>query len=291
MKSSFLKAASVLMVLGVALCGQAFAMPSDAESNTAQLTKLFPEGFGLEAVGLPVTLGFGSTADYVIDRNFDEGIDIDEGIWYGGNVYWDPLENVHLSTFFGVADFTLGNVRINNDTTTRMILKTNTDFAVGGGGKVDILQFDLLPDLPKMNLFASGGYRWTSGNVTDVTSGSFNAVSQALNVEVNEWQATLGVSQKFDNPLSFIGWNGFSAVPYVGVQYNDATLNVSGTSVLPNDARVPNQSVKTGARDSDNVVGVATGLQLIGFSNQLSVSVEGRFITETSVSLNGHFRW
>ncbi|MBI3252533.1 MAG: hypothetical protein HYZ52_04365 [Candidatus Omnitrophica bacterium] len=275
---------------------RAFAMPSDADLNTYQMTPLLTSK-DQPWMGMwgPWAVGFGTSADYVIDRNLDDATDVSEATWWGGNVYWDPLDKVHLDVFLGTANLKLGNTPISNNTTTKVVLKTDSQFAVGVGGKVDLIEVDLLsgifPGLPKANIYGSGGYRWTHLAVDTASIGVVDAVIEDLEVEINEWQTGIGIAQRIDNPLGFIGINGFSITPYVGVQYNDLDLNISGTSSLPADATNPRETVQTGHRNGQDSVAVATGLQLITFGDRLAVNVEGRFIAETAVSLNGRIRW
>ena len=293
MRSKFF---AILAVLLVAACGTSFAMPSGADSDTGQLTKVFPPEMSLpeKVWDIPLTFGFGSTADYVIDRNLDDGSDINDAYWAGGNIYYDPAENVHLDLFLGVAEFNVGSVPVNDSLTTKVYLDTDADFAVGGNGKVDITQFAVIEGQPDMELFAGGGYRWAKADVEDIQAVSGGPVSFDLQVEVNEWHGMVGVSQRVNDPFKlWFGWDGcnFAWVPYVAAQYSDLTLNISGVSVLGRASEYPGQSVLTDTADSDDKVAVVAGSQILAFGDKLSIGVEGRFIAETSVSVNAHFRW
>ncbi len=295
MKSKLLAIAMAVLVVSAATCVKSYAMPSGADSDTSQLTKVFPAEWSLppDVYGVPLTFGFGSTTDFVIDRNLEDSSDLSENVWTGGNIYWDPHSKVHLDLFLGTAWMKVGTVAINNNTTTKVSLTADGAFAVGGSAKVDITEFQVIPEQPAMKLFAGGGYRFTNPDVDSIHA-SFDAVSEALNIEINEWSATLGVSQRINDPIkTWFGWGGlnFAWVPYVGVQYTDLDLNISGTSDLPTASSLDRQSVKTGHLNSDDVVNVVVGMQIISFDDKLSIGLEGRFIAETAVSLNGHFRW
>ena len=296
MKSKLFAVATILVVCGMFVGGRAFAMPSDADSDTSQLHKVFPAEMSLppDVDGIPLTFGFGTTTDYVYDRNLDNDADLDENVWTGGTIYYDPDPKVHLSVFLGSAWLKVGSVPINNNTTTKVTLDADAAFAIGGGAKVDVIQFDVISDQPQMNLFVSGGYRNTNPSVKKADGGGFNARSQSLALEINEWQATAGVSQRINNPVKlWLGWDGcnFAWVPYLGVQYTDLDLNITGVSVLPSGGSTISQSVRTGHYSADEVVNIVTGMQIIGFDDKVSIGVEGRFIAETAISLNARFRW
>lgn len=302
MRSRFFGLMVVFSVLAFFAGGQAFAMPSDADLNTAQMTKLAPASWSPEGWGFPLTLGFGATGDYVIDRTLDDNSDISEGHWGSGNLYWDPLENVHLELFAGVAEMRIGSVGINNtdaaNSGTKVELESEAGLAVGGGGKVDILEFPFFPhywpDLPKMKLFGAGGYRHAGQMDVDEIHAGFDADRQDLQIEVNEWQATVGVSQQWNNPIGRLGWGdwlNFNVITYVGAQYSDLQVNISGNSAIPVNDLGGDKNVKTGTRNSDVPVAVVAGLQILSFSDTFSVNLEGRFIAETAGSVSGHLRW
>ena len=288
MRSKFLAAVLLVVAMGLSVSGLAFAMPSSTDSDTAHMTKLMPEW-----ASLPITLGFGATGDYVIDRKLDDGSALSDTSWYGGNVYWDPLDNVHLSAFVGAANFRVGSVRINSDTTTKVELTTDTTFAGGGDAKVDVWQFPAFGNKHDVNMYATGGYRHGGqANVNQIHAG-FDARAFDLQVEISEWHAGGGISQQWDNPLDWFGWTWlkFSAIPYVGCEYSDMDVNISGNSSMPSNEVFPTRQVKTGHLNSDTKVAVVTGLQLLTFNNTWSVDVEGRFVAETAVSVSGHVRW
>ncbi len=270
-----------LILAGPALlwASLAFAMPSDADLNTYQMKCLVDSG-------CPFAVGAGAVGDFVLDRNLEESEDL-EASWYGATIQFDPVSQAHLSLFLGVAEFDLGTIRINpaSATTTRTVLKTDTDFAVGGSGKVDIISFPVVPNQPNMWLFGSGGYRFSNPDVESVRRGTVDASSFSMEVEVSEWQAALGLSQRWDNLLGDLDF-----ITTAGVQYSDLEVDITGTSAFTQPGATT-QSVLTGTRESDEVVGVFAGLQLMLPGDQWSVAVEGRFVAETAVSVQGRLRW
>ena len=279
-----IKLSAFIFLFAFLAAGSAFAMPSDADSNTYQLKGLFGD------VIPGVAIGFGGSGDFILDRNLEDASDL-EATFYGGNIYVDPHEQVHLNLFLGAGDIKLGNVPIDNgNTETKAELETETDFAIGASGKVDVFSFPLFPDEPNSWIFVSGGYRYTHPDVDEVTRGGFVAADPTftMNIEYSEWMATIGWSQAFTKWIE-----GVTFMPYVGAQYSDVRVDRNGvgkflTQAQPNGQ---NQSVLTDDPNGDDVVNVICGIQILGFDNQLSVAVEGRFVAETAVSVSGHLRW
>ncbi len=269
-----------------------FAMPSDADSNTAQLKGTIGEAVHLnQPIDLgwgPIAIGFGATGDFVLDRSL-EGTDLStdtgdlEAMWYGGNFYFDPIDRVHLNLFVGVANIQVGGLSISNNTTTKVEIESETNLAGGSSGKVDIIEFAVFPDLPLMQLFVSGGYRYANLDADSASRLGNRTLNLDTNFELHEWQAGGGVSQR-------INWSGLGWVIYVGGNYSDLDLNVSGDTKYPIGGG-STETVQTGHLESEEVVGVFCGLQILGWEDRLSVTVEGRFIDETAVSVNGRLRW
>ena len=257
------------------------ASPSEADSNTAQMK-------GGET---RFALGLGASSDFVMDRGLKKNEKLSVN-WYGGNIYFDPMDKFHLDFFLGAADVSLGSAHINNNETTIAELATDTTFAGGVGAKYDIADFEMWPDEPQAKLYASMGYRITSPDVSDATLGgeripgnSNPTSSLSMNIELQEWHASLGISQRING-----WWKGVSLMPYAGVQYSDVSMNLSGTGVFPGHFGQI-ESIRTGDVNSNDVVGVFVGLQVLSLGDRLALSVEGRFVDETAFSANGRFRW
>lgn len=288
MRIRFLFALVLALFIVLAANGVTYAMPSDADSNTAQM-----------AGDLPFVLGLGASGDWVLDRNLendrDQGEDM-ESKWYGGNIYFDPFPQWHLNLFLGVAEIELGSLGMTglsatepfgavNTLGTRGSLETETSFAIGGSTKVDIINFPVFPDQPNMEIFGVGGYRYTSADVDEAKRGPTPATTLEMNVELHEWQGGGGVAQRIKNVIP-----DFELITYVGSAYSDVSLNLSGTNTFARSSG-PNQTIVTGKRESEDLINVFTGLQVLTPGNRWTVNVEGRFINETAVSVDGRFRW
>ncbi len=257
------------------------AMPSDADSNTAQMRGGWAE----------FPLAIGTSGDFVLDRPLNNGEKIDSTDWYGADIYFDPIERLHLNLFLGAAQGGFKDLRLNLSTGGLVtgvtgIGESDTAFAVGLGAKGDVLEFDLLPDRSKAELFVSGGYRRTNPDL-ESARGSNGLQPTALNmeIEIQEWQIGAGVKQRFDDLIP-----GISFLPYLGVKYSDVDVDLRGPSSFPAGPGVT-ASIVNGSRESNDVVGLFLGLQILGWEDRLSFAIEGRWVEETAVYLNGHLRW
>jgi len=157
---------------------------------------------------------------------------------------------------------------------------------MGIGSKVDVVEFSVVPDQPKMEIFVSGGYRFTNPDI-DSAVGTDGSTPTLLDMEVDiaEWQVGGGLKQRFNNIIPGIG-----IAPYFGVKYSDVDIDLGGTSSFAAAPGVT-ASIITGSRSSDDVIGLFVGVQILGWEERLSFTVEGRFIDESALYLNSHIRW
>lgn len=278
MRSKFVGVILFLLCVAVSAGSPAFALPSDGDLNAAQLVGEFP-----------YHLAFGGTGDYVIDRNLEAEEDL-EAVWYGGNINYDPVDQVHFNIFLGGASLRLGNVQLDTDVNTRTYLVSNDGFAAGVGAKWDFWEFSIIPDQPNMQVYTSGGWRFTDVEI-ESSRGDPTPVALDIDVTVHEWQAGVGVSQRINDPFGIIGLPGVHLVPYVGVAYSDINVDLDGSSLYPQASTSANQAIVLGNRDSSEKVAAVAGVQILSFSDRFSVGIEGRFIAETAGSVTGRVRW
>lgn len=257
----------------------AMARPSDADSNTWQMKS--PES--------AFALGIGISADFV-ERDLEAGVDVLDNNWWGANIYFDPMERWHFNLFLGVTEAEMRDLPLslsNGGVTTVLgIGETETAFGMGIGSKVDIVEFSVVPDQPKMEVFASGGYRFSNPDLDSaVGTNGLNPTILDMEVDLAEWQVGGGLKQRFDNIVPGVG-----IAPYIGVKYSDVDIDLNGTSSFPAAPGVT-ASIITGSRSSDNVIGIFLGVQILGWDERLSFAVEGRFIDESALYINSHIRW
>ena len=280
MKKRFVVALMVVLTTSLFSSRCLLAMPSDADSNTAQMKG--------EWVQFP--LATGASADFV-ERDLDNNEELNSTHWYGANIYFDPVERLHFNLFLGAVQGDLDNLRLVLSTGVPVpnvvgLGDSDTAFAIGISSKADVVEFNLVPNQPNAQLFVSGGFRYAEPDLNSAR-GSNGLQPTALNMKVglSEWQAGGGIQQPLENIIA-----GVVFAPYIGVKYSDMNVDLSGTSSFPAGPGVT-VSIVTGERKSDEVVGLFLGLQILGWENRLSFDVEGRFIDESAVYINGRMRW
>jgi len=273
---------SIVLFFTILFCAApVMAMPSDADSNTAQMRG--------ERVDFPLAVG--ASTDFVLERALSNGEGLENADWYGANIYFDPVERLHFNLFLGAQQGSLEDLRLELSTGGLVtdvtgVGKSETAFAFGIGAKADVMEFDLLPDRSKTELFVSGGYRRTDSDLESAAgSNGLQPTALDMEIELQEWQAGVGVKQRFDDLIP-----GISLLPYLGVKYSDVDIDLSGISSFPAGPGVT-ASIVTGSRESNDIVGLFLGLQVLGWENRLSLDIEGRWVEETAVYLNGHIRW
>ena len=280
-KKSWLFLLIIFSCAGLFSASFIMAMPSEADSNTWQM----------KSPQTAFALGFGASGDF-LGRDLEDGVEVEDSDWQGANIYFDPAEKVHLDVFLGVTKAQLQNLplSLSNGAATTVLGKgeTKTAFGFGIGAKVDIVEFAVVPDQPKMELFASGGYRVANLDLdadTVLGSNGLRPTTVDVGVTVQEWQVGAGIKQRFDNVFPGVG-----LIPNIGVKYSDVDVNISGTSSFVAGPGVT-ASLLTGSRHSEDNVGTFLGLQILGWEERLSLTVEGRFIDESALYLNSHIRW
>lgn len=276
---------SIVVFLAVSLsatpCVQ--AMPSDADSNTYQMARLVPTDSQM-----PAALGIGASGDFIFQRDLEDGEAFERFHVTGANIYFDPIKRLHLNLLLGAAQGELAGLKIELSngapTTVKGLGKSDTAFAMAISGKVDVVEFPLISNQPKAGVFLSSGYRFTNPNLeTAEGDNGLQPTVLDMSFDYQEWQVAGGLSQRFDNVLKY-----FSCMPYIGMKYSDLHLDLDGTSSFPAGPGVT-ASIVTGGRNSDRVLGLFFGLQILA-RDRLSLDLEGRYIDETAFYLNGRIR-
>jgi len=151
-------------------------------------------------------------------------------------------------------------------------------FAWGGGLKANLLE------LWGIRLTIDGQYRTTEPDVSAITLNSTTINDQGPVFRIDEWQAGLFLSKKFEIPLKF---QSIFLVPYAGVVYSDSNVDVS--------FKDPNN---TGADytlfDANNKkpCGAVIGCDIVpSLSNAFIYSIELRLADEIALSLGSTMKF
>ena len=151
-------------------------------------------------------------------------------------------------------------------------------FAWGGGLKANILE------LWGVRLTIDGQYRTTEPDVNTITVNSTIINDKGPVFKIDEWQAGLFLSKKFEIPLKF---QSIFLVPYAGAVYSDSNVDVS--------FKDPNN---TGADytlfDANNktLYGIVLGCDIVpSLSSAFIHSIELRLADEIALSLGSTMKF
>ena len=151
-------------------------------------------------------------------------------------------------------------------------------FAWGGGLKANILE------LRGVRLTIDGQYRTTDSDVSGITINGKSINDTGPVFKIDEWQAGLFLSKKFEIPLKF---QSIFLVPYAGVVYSDSNVDVS--------FKDPNN---TGAdytlfdATNQNLCGVVIGCDIVpSLSDVFIYSIELRLADEIALSLGSTMKF
>jgi len=151
-------------------------------------------------------------------------------------------------------------------------------FAWGGGLKANILE------LWGVRLTIDGQYRATEPDVSAITVDNASINDAGPVFKVNEWQAGLFLSKKFEIPLKF---QSIFLVPYTGVVYSDSNVDVSFKD--PN-----NTGADYSLFDANNktLYGIVLGCDIVpSLSNAFIYSIELRLADEIALSLGSTMKF
>ena len=151
-------------------------------------------------------------------------------------------------------------------------------FAWGGGLKANILE------LWGIRLTIDGQYRTTEPDVNSMTIGSTNIKDTGPVFKIDEWQAGLFLSKKFEVPLKF---QSIFLVPYAGVVYSDSNVDVSFKD--PNNIGADYTLFDA---NNGNLCGAVIGCDIVpSLSNAFIYSIELRLADEIALSIGSTMKF
>lgn len=261
---------SFIVVMFVLTSAVVYAAPvgniaKPAMLKSAMLSKDNPDA----ALGL---IGEGEF-DFTTDMKLKDSEGDDEYRFLGGKIDVVFIDRFILYGLLGSAyyeeEFT--------DEGSKVKIETKNELAWGIGGTA-ILYETKLEQLGNsvLRFGVDGRYRSSEldvdkviidGTEYTIPSGSVTAMS----VEYSDWQVAGAIS---------LQWDRF--IPYFGVKYSDidgkASMTVSGTTYTDDSVKL------------DNNVGVFVGTDILVLDS-MSINVEGRFISETALTLGCAIRF
>ena len=151
-------------------------------------------------------------------------------------------------------------------------------FAWGGGLKANILE------LWGVRLTIDGQYRTTEPDVNAITVNDTNITDKGPVFKIDEWQAGLFLSKKFEIPLKF---QSIFLVPYAGIVYSDSNVDVSFKD--PNNTGADYTLFEA---NNQNLCGAVIGCDIVpSLSDAFVYSIELRLADEIALSLGSTMKF
>ncbi|MDP2922071.1 MAG: hypothetical protein Q8O12_06905 [Candidatus Omnitrophota bacterium] len=163
---------------------------------------------------------------------------------------------------------------------TKMEVDADGGFAIGGGLKAKIWEFEDLG----LRLTGDVQYRTTEPDAGTITVSGTRVTDPGATFDVNELQASLLVSKKFEIPLK---WQSVYAVPYTGVSYADSNVDVHFVNTVN-----PGLDSSLFKANNKKCYGYVLGCDIVpSLSSAFIYSIELRLVDETALSLGGTMKF
>ncbi|MFA5389176.1 MAG: hypothetical protein WC312_05410 [Candidatus Omnitrophota bacterium] len=215
-------------------------------------------------------------AEFVFDKDLNttkelQGAEL-KGQWYTGKLGLTLFNRVEPYVKIGTSNLETkwkhGSQEIEVD--------ADYGFAWGGGVKANIWEFENLG----IRLTGDAQYRTTEPDTEEITVNGTSVIDQGATFNVDEWQAGLFASKKFEIPLKL---QSIYAVPYTGVVYSDSNVDVSFK-----DPDAPGTDFSLFDANNKKVYGFVLGCDIIpSLSSSFIYSLELRLVDEIALSLGG----
>jgi len=151
-------------------------------------------------------------------------------------------------------------------------------FAWGGGLKANILE------LWGVRLTIDGQYRTTEPDINAITINSAGINDKGPVFKIDEWQAGLFLSKKFEIPLKF---QSIFLVPYAGAVYSDSNVDVSFK-----DPGNTGADYTLFEANNKNLCGAVIGCDIVPSLNDAFIySIELRLADEVALSLGSTMKF
>ncbi|MCX5692169.1 MAG: hypothetical protein NTX47_00545 [Candidatus Omnitrophica bacterium] len=152
----------------------------------------------------------------------------------------------------------------------------DSGFALGGGVKAKIWEFENLG----IRLTGDAQYRTTEPDVSEIAVSGTSVIDKGATFKIDEWQASLLVSKKFEIPLKL---QSIYIVPYTGVTYADSNADVNFEN--PNS---PSTDYSLFDANNKKLYGFVLGCDIVpSLSSSFIYSIELRLVDEIALSLGG----
>jgi major outer membrane protein len=158
-----------------------------------------------------------------------------------------------------------------------MRLESNARFSWSLGARASVWDYGCL------GIGLEGQYFRTQPPANSLSDGIvFLEYPHQVRMRFREWQLGLGAFYRVECTSTFVS----AAVPYVGIKWSDARLDMQNSVVIDPNAVSAVSNVTLFTMNSKRHVGYALGVTTV-FCNRFELSVEGRFRDERALYVNG----
>ncbi|MFH1076076.1 MAG: hypothetical protein V1753_04440 [Pseudomonadota bacterium] len=200
-----------------------------------------------------------------------------EGQWFMAKLGVDIFNRVEPYVKFGLASL---NAKWRQNNTDDITMETSNGFAWGFGLKGVIVKLEEIG----LSLTGDVQYRLTEPDVDEITRSGTNVVDSGADFKVEEWQAALVLSKKFELPLKF---QSIFIVPYTGITASDSTVSAS-----VKDPSAPGYDITLFDANNDSLYGFLIGCDIMpNLSSSFTYNIELRFASETALTLGGAMKF
>jgi len=195
-----------------------------------------------------------------------------KGQWYMGKLSLTLFNRVEPYVKIGTS-----NLEVKWKHNTQEIeVDAYSGFTLGGGVKANIWEFDN----SGIRLTGDVQYRTTEPDVGGITVNGTSVIDKGATFKVDEWQAGLFMSKKFEIPLKL---QSIYTVPYTGVTYADSNVDVSFK-----DSNSPGTDYSLFDANNKKLYGFVLGCDVVpSLGSSFIYSIELRLVDEVALSLGG----
>jgi hypothetical protein len=193
-----------------------------------------------------------------------------KGQWFMGKLGLTLFNRVEPYVKIGTSNL---DVKWKHDT-QEIEVDADPGFAFGGGVKANIWEFEN----SGIRLTGDAQYRTTEPDVSKITVSGTSVIDKGPTFKVDEWQASLLLSKKFEIPLKS---QSIYAVPYTGVIYADSNVDVDFK-----DSNSPGADYSLFNANNKKLYGFVLGCDIVPvMGSSFIYNLELRLVDEVALSL------
>ncbi len=219
--------------------------------------------------------------EFVFDKDLRTASEVTraelEGNWYMVKLGTTIFNRIEPYVKIGTSSF---EVSWTQNNAVDINVESDSGFAWGLGLKGAIWEFEDLG----LRFTGDIQYRTAQPDISDVTSGNNSITDSGADFEIEEWQASIAMSKKFELPLR---WQSVYLVPYTGISFSDSTVDAKFA-----DPNVPGADRDLFNASNDTTYGVFLGCDIMpSLASLFAYSIELRLVSETALTLGGTMKF